>query len=751
MSMGEDRAEVVEIDAIAVEEWESDQHTPIAGESNLAALVKQSAAPASGPVRAPRLDDGWDDAKRDARADSSKPRTTTHTLRRTGAVATVPGGVRKTMALPTVAVAKPAPAKVSHEPAAAARRATGGETKQARGSKPAVAATTPARGSKPAVVATTPARGSKPAVAATTSARQPTPAVVATKPAREPTPAVAATTSARQPTPAVVATKPAREPTPAVVATKPAREPTPAVVATKPARQPTPAVVATKPAREPTPAVVATKPAREPTPAVVATMPAREPTPAVVATTPAVVATTPARPPTPVVVATTPARSPTPPPQPGLARSPTPPPQAALAPVPTPAVASPPIAMDLPAWPPPSARGSEPPQLPPAPAPGTFEDWDAPEARTSLDHLGPPPPVATSTGPRESSVIVDLGARALAPAEAPRGSQPYPMIESSETRTSASGVFSMPTTRPVGKGSQPEPAIADRASASAWNTPVPQAMPGEHPAAPPVPSFPSAAGLDYHGARQIEGADPATRHEPTEPRLRRRSPLATVFPTPHSRRIAVLAVAGLAVVVMIVAIAGRGGLHEPAATTADRVTTPARSTQAPAQAEHHAPVTVETPAVASAAKPAVAASEPVATVDDRPARVTTPAPARPAKRPARRRFSRSTKRVVVDYDRQRDPSSADSPDEALAKARAAYAAGNQHLFAGEADAAIASYRQALEDYPGYVAGYRGLGLAYAQAKNRPAAVDAFKHYVKLAPTARDVPLIKKRIANLAVR
>ena len=87
---------------------------------------------------------------------------------------------------------------------------------------------------------------------------------------------------------------------------------------------------------------------------------------------------------------------------------------------------------------------------------------------------------------------------------------------------------------------------------------------------------------------------------------------------------------------------------------------------------------------------------------------------------------------------------------ALARARAAYATGNQHLFAGQADAAIVSYNQALADYPSYVAGYRGLGLAYAQQGDRSAALTAFKTYVSLAPNARDVALIEKRISRLSI-
>jgi hypothetical protein len=404
--------------------------------------------------------------------------------------------------------------------------------------------------------------------------------------------------------------------------------------------------------------------------------------------------------------------------------------------------------MDLPVWPPepPTRAATEPAMLPPPPVVGA-EDWDDPEGRTSIGNRAAPV-AAEGSGPRESSVIVDLEAksRAVAP-DAPRRPQTYPVIQTSERNTTTSGVFSMPSAPVVGKGSQPEPVIPERAS-SGWNTPLPQALPGEPPGSPPVPSFPSAAGLDYHGARDTAIAEPVRQHDPTEPRIKRGPLLASVLPTPRSRRVALLAAAGVVAILGIVAVAGHG---DPKPSTTAVVTheprTPSTSPRtSPASADH--PVASTPGAVAStpgAAATTVATAEPSLPV-------ATPNPTKPAKaQPVRRRISRAKKPVVVDYDKQRDPASADSPDQALAKARAAYAAGNQHLFAGETSSAIASYQQALSLYPGYVAGYRGLGLAYAQASNRPAAVDAFKTYVRLAPTAKDVALIQKRIANLSVR
>ncbi len=89
--------------------------------------------------------------------------------------------------------------------------------------------------------------------------------------------------------------------------------------------------------------------------------------------------------------------------------------------------------------------------------------------------------------------------------------------------------------------------------------------------------------------------------------------------------------------------------------------------------------------------------------------------------------------------------------EALARARASYALGNQRLFAGRTDAAVLAYEDSLKADPNYAAGYRGLGLAYTQAGDRTNALKAFMRYVTLAPQARDVTLIKQRIVALSHR
>ena len=166
-----------------------------------------------------------------------------------------------------------------------------------------------------------------------------------------------------------------------------------------------------------------------------------------------------------------------------------------------------------------------------------------------------------------------------------------------------------------------------------------------------------------------------------------------------------------------------------AATTADRPTDPEVAEPAP----ERAPEPEATPAE-------VASSEPV----------PPPTPRRTAPRIA-------GKQVVLEYDSQaRDPartpsSNARGDSAAIGKARRSYNAGNQRLFAGDPAGAIRAYQQALAIYPGYVAGYRGLGLAYAQQGDKPKALAALRTYVRIVPAAKDVPLIKKRIAGLQAR
>ena len=70
------------------------------------------------------------------------------------------------------------------------------------------------------------------------------------------------------------------------------------------------------------------------------------------------------------------------------------------------------------------------------------------------------------------------------------------------------------------------------------------------------------------------------------------------------------------------------------------------------------------------------------------------------------------------------------------------------MLAGDPRAAIAAYEEAVRLAPKDPAGYRGLGLAYAQSGARTEAVRFLRLYLKLAPTAPDRELVSKRIRLL---
>jgi regulator of sirC expression with transglutaminase-like and TPR domain len=94
------------------------------------------------------------------------------------------------------------------------------------------------------------------------------------------------------------------------------------------------------------------------------------------------------------------------------------------------------------------------------------------------------------------------------------------------------------------------------------------------------------------------------------------------------------------------------------------------------------------------------------------------------------------------------PTPAGADPRLLERARDAYHRGNWSLFVGNSNAALDAYRDTLKIYPGYIAGYRGLGLAYQELGKNKEALEALRTYVKTVPSARDVPLIKRRIDRL---
>jgi len=221
----------------------------------------------------------------------------------------------------------------------------------------------------------------------------------------------------------------------------------------------------------------------------------------------------------------------------------------------------------------------------------------------------------------------------------------------------------------------------------------------------------------------------------------------------------VLVGAGLAGVLVVVAMIVLQ--HSPAApkrapvapqVAAAAPVAPAPHAEATPPAPAPKPTRTTTPAPAKTPAPAPA---PAAATQTAPTRVAAAPPVATkrvvaAKEPARpktfRRMRASRKTVAV---RPAPPPAAPAVEpDAMERARTAYAAGNDALFAGDSDAAIKAYQEVIELSPTFAFGQRGLGLAYAQKGDNAAAIKALRQYLKLEPKAKDVPLIKKRIRSL---
>ena len=277
---------------------------------------------------------------------------------------------------------------------------------------------------------------------------------------------------------------------------------------------------------------------------------------------------------------------------------------------------------------------------------------------------------------------------------------------------------------------------------------APSPMPVAASGTPVVLPWPSPFE-PWHGPHPLAVADQASPPRPEPGRRRghraRHATLKTrgLVAVAASRRKA-LWVGGAAGVVALVALLVLVGGGKPGAVASL------------AQIEDHAESSAA-PAHEAAAAPDVPASPPAQTTAalDTPAVRPPPASSAPANRPGPRPAKQlGGKKLVVEYIERESEVPAPglvakaAEDPAIGRARSAYLSGNQKLFTGDAESAILAYRQALALYPGYVGGYRGLGLAYAQLGDTPKALDAFKTYVTAVPNARDIALIRKRIARL---
>lgn len=224
----------------------------------------------------------------------------------------------------------------------------------------------------------------------------------------------------------------------------------------------------------------------------------------------------------------------------------------------------------------------------------------------------------------------------------------------------------------------------------------------------------------------------------------------------------VAVIAGGAVVLLVLVIAIATGDDADPSTRSAMSATQAGSTRSPVPRPTHGtdvPPPPNTPDMRD--RPAAAA--PVATVTATTATSTQPladSPAQPitAEKPPLLQpappspsTDRARKAVAMSPGKRSAAAAIEDDMPATARARAAYNAGNQALFAGHSDAAIRAYRQALSAAPTFPPGFRGLGLAYAQKGDNNLAIMALRTYLHMAPRARDATIIKQRIADLLAK
>jgi hypothetical protein len=361
-----------------------------------------------------------------------------------------------------------------------------------------------------------------------------------------------------------------------------------------------------------------------------------------------------------------------------------------------------------------------------------------------------------------------------------RVSEPVMLAQPTPAGTSAAGPARAPTPAPIA-AHVPTPAGTVRVeSEPAPLLPPPMVAPTYPSAAPYTKEQHLAAGSaalkkDVVEARAFgEGSNvtsPGVHRGQTAEPGRRKLPLPLL--------IGGGAVAAIAVVVVIVLANGGGksGGGEEAKSTRDHAgakrvaaadksaatesgSAMASETPDPDQTTASDPGGTKTPVgtkkrsgsdAATSETPGSGSDATVASNPPPPTQIPSPPPA-VAKRPA---ATLGGKKVVLEYDTTtpKEPPKkvavATPVDEnAVKSARTAYFAGNKKLFAGDAEGAIKLYQQALGVYPGYVAGYRGLGLAYAQKGDKKNALKAFRTYLNAVPTAKDIALIKRRMTTL---
>jgi eukaryotic-like serine/threonine-protein kinase len=237
---------------------------------------------------------------------------------------------------------------------------------------------------------------------------------------------------------------------------------------------------------------------------------------------------------------------------------------------------------------------------------------------------------------------------------------------------------------------------------------------------PPTP--PADAIVGSHGTGRIEAPAPAggaaipatgaaaTGSSPTEARRsRRRVVIATA-----------VAVLGVAAVAAAMTLGGGTGGRAPADAGVVAMAAPA----APADAAPPDAAAPADPAPPDAGAIAVAVAPPDAAV-------------------------REHEHEHHHHHVRPDAGAAVVADPAIpANARSLYKEGIRQFAAGDTDAAIVRFHEALSRQSSYAPAYRGLGMAYERRGDRARARKAFRSYLQLAPRAPDAVQIQARLDQL---
>ena len=195
---------------------------------------------------------------------------------------------------------------------------------------------------------------------------------------------------------------------------------------------------------------------------------------------------------------------------------------------------------------------------------------------------------------------------------------------------------------------------------------------------------------------------------------------------PASRRTRILAIAGGALLLMIigVAVASRGS--SPAAKREPSTTPPPPPSPSPAPAIVPAP----TPDAAVADLAGSAGAEIVIDPGDGSGSGATATG-----------VSASTPTTPI-------KPKVDRPPPAKVDVEALFKQGLQSYVAGDATGAISTFKRAVAINPGFAPTWRALGHAYEKIGDKSSAKAAFRRYLQLSPNALDAPSVRARIDGL---